>query len=488
MKKFFALLLAVLMVASMAACAPEATPTEPTDDVFDPAAKSEGVMTYTEYAEAALDTEVVIETYVQATQGWWENEGKGVITVYTQDPHGAYFLYNMACSQENAAKLTKGTKIRVKGFKTEYKGEIEITDATFEILEGSWVAEAEDVTAMLSKESGLIKKQNVFAAFKGMTVEASTDADGNEVAFLYNWNGSGERGSDLYFSASVDGKTVNFCVESYLCGEDTEVYKAVEALKIGDKIDIECFLYWYDGVNPHVTGVTVTEAAAGNETEGGVMTYAQYIAAAMDTKVTVEAYVTDTQGWYENEGKGVITVYAQDADGAYFIYNMNCSQADSEKLTYGTKIRITGYKGAYKGEVEIMDATFELVEAEPLEESRITDVTDLVGDEAALLAKQNEIVIIKGMTVEASTDADGNEVAFLYNWNGSGERGNDLYFKASVNGKTINFCVESYLRGQDTDVYKAVEALKVGDTIDITCYLYWYDGPNPHVIGVDTAE
>ena len=30
-----------------------------------------------------------------------------------------------------------------------------------------------------------------------------------------------------------------------------------ENLKIGDKVDMEGFLYWYEGVNPHITSVTV---------------------------------------------------------------------------------------------------------------------------------------------------------------------------------------------------------------------------------------
>ena len=40
------------------------------------------------------------------------------------------------------------------------------------------------------------------------------------------------------------------------------------------------------------------------------------------------------------------------------------------------------------------------------------------------------------------------------------------------------------MRGGDTDVYKAVEGLQIGDTVDIDAYLYWYEGPNAHVIGV----
>ncbi len=208
-------------------------------------------MTYAEYAAAALDTEVTVETYVQAKQSWWENKA----TLYTQDKDGAYFLYNMPCTEEEYAKLVPGTKIKVTGFKSEWSGEIEITDAKFEIEEGSFIATAQDVTALLGKEE-LAEKQNQFVAFKGMTVEASADADGNEAAFLYSYDGSGEEGSDLYFKVSKDGQTFTFTVESYLCGPDTDVYKAVKALNVGDVIDMEGFLYWYNGANPHITAVS----------------------------------------------------------------------------------------------------------------------------------------------------------------------------------------------------------------------------------------
>ena len=123
-------------------------------------------MTYAEYDAAALDTQVVIEAYVQAKQSWWENQA----TVYAQDKDGAYYLYNMACSEEDYAKLTTGTKIKVTGYKAEWSGEVEIIDATFEIMDGNYVASATDVTSLLGTDE-LIKHQNEFVSFKGMTVE-----------------------------------------------------------------------------------------------------------------------------------------------------------------------------------------------------------------------------------------------------------------------------------------------------------------------------
>ena len=83
------------------------------------------------------------------------------------------------------------------------------------------------------------------------------DADGNDVAFLYNWDGSGQPGNDLYFNVSVNGGTYNFVVESYLCYDGSDAYEAFEALNIGDKVDLEGFLYWYNGANPHITSITI---------------------------------------------------------------------------------------------------------------------------------------------------------------------------------------------------------------------------------------
>ena len=211
------------------------------------------VMSYAEYAAADIDTEVVVETYVQAKQSWWEDKA----TVYTQDEDGAYFLYNMACSEEDYAKLTPGTKIRVHGFKGEWAGEVESVDATFEIIDGNFIAEALDATALLGTEE-LIEHQNQYVAFKGMTVEAAGQNEaGEDVAFLYNWDGSGTEGNDLYFKVSLDGNVYTFTVESYLTGPGTDVYEAVKALNIGDTVDMEGFLYWYEGVNPHITSVIV---------------------------------------------------------------------------------------------------------------------------------------------------------------------------------------------------------------------------------------
>jgi len=234
MKKFVAMLLAMLMLLACTAMAEEAPAIE---------AKSEGVMTYAEYAAAELDAEVVIECYVQATQSWWDNK----ITVYAADQEGAYFLYELACSQEDAAKLVPGTKIKVTGFKGAWADEVEVMDATFEFVDGgiNYIAEPVDLTAVLGTEE-LISYQNQLAVFKGMTVKA--------VEFK-----NGEPGDDIYVTLTLNDADYSFCVERYLTAPDTEVYAAVSALKAGDVVDVTGFVYWYYGVNTHITAVAAAQ-------------------------------------------------------------------------------------------------------------------------------------------------------------------------------------------------------------------------------------
>ena len=270
MKKLISAALALGMALSLAACAGNTSSTSESQSTAEESSSvatdsseaasaetaSGEVLSYDEYMAADVDTQVTVEAYVQAKQSWWEDKA----TVYAQDEDGAYFFYDMACSEEDYEKLTPGTCIRVTGYKSEWEGEIEITEATFEFVEGadSFVATPLDVTDLLGSEE-LIDHQNELVTFTGLTVAPITDADGNEHAFLYNSDGSGEDGDDLYFNVSYNGETYTFTVESYLCDNTTDVYAAVENLQIGQTIDAEGFLYWYRGVNPHITSVTVAE-------------------------------------------------------------------------------------------------------------------------------------------------------------------------------------------------------------------------------------
>ena len=216
-----------------------------TEDVL---AKGEGAMTYAEYIAAEQDSPVVIEAYVQAHQDWRDK----AVSVYAQDGEGAYFIYKMACSEEEAKQLVPGQKIRVTGVKSEWSGEVEIVDASFELVKGSFLFIPADLTELLGTEK-LIEHQNQFISLKGLTVAESEGG----AAWLYGWDGSGEEGDDLYFKVELDGKEYSFLVESDLCGPGTAVYESVKNLEVGDTINLEGFLYWYEQPNVHVTSVVL---------------------------------------------------------------------------------------------------------------------------------------------------------------------------------------------------------------------------------------
>lgn len=262
MKKILALLLVLTMVFAFAACGntgdtktsstttatttaattttPTTAPTTPPVDNFDPTVKEEGTMTYAEYDAAAIDDEVVVEFFVQAIQ---DLDWKGAVSIYGQDPDGAYFVYEMPCEAETVAKLVPGTRVKVTGYKGAYAGEVEVVDCTLEILEGTWLAEAADLTDLLASDE-LIAHQNQLSIFKGMTVKSLS----------YKQD---DYDKDIYVTLTKDGVDYDFCVENNLTDPDTAVYQDVAALAEGDVIDVTCFLYWWNGPNPHITSITV---------------------------------------------------------------------------------------------------------------------------------------------------------------------------------------------------------------------------------------
>ena len=252
MKKLIAMLLALVLTLGLVACGNAETPAPSTAETTEglpldvPNETSEveveypEVMTYAEFVAAEKDSPVTVECYVQATQSWWDNS----IVIYAQDQDGAYFSYGTACSEADSKKLTPGTKIQIQGFKAEWDGEVEIIDGAFTFVENAdtYVAEAKDVTELLGTEE-LIQNMNQLVAVKGAKIEKITYKND-------------QPGDDIYITTTVGETTLELCVEVYLTGTDSDVYKAVADLKEGDLVDIEGFLYWYNGANPYVTKIT----------------------------------------------------------------------------------------------------------------------------------------------------------------------------------------------------------------------------------------
>ena len=201
-------------------------------------------LSHTEYLNAALYDDVTVQFYVQATQEWWDNK----IVVYGQDKNGGgYYAYDMACSKEDAARLVPGTLIRVSGTKSDWQGLIEITNGTFEFVEGdTWVAPVTDVTSLMDTDD-LKKEMNKFISIKGMTVTA------------ISFKGDAP-GDDIYLDLSYNGADYTFAVERYLTGPDTEVYATVSGLQVGQIINIEGMLSWWKGPYVHITSAAVVHS------------------------------------------------------------------------------------------------------------------------------------------------------------------------------------------------------------------------------------
>ena len=468
MKKILALVLALCMVLTLCACgakgvtglSPEdMAPSEPAASVAEPAAeqtqaapedsgKSEGVMTYAQYDAAELDSEVVIEAFVQAKESWWADKA----TVYAQDEDGAYFLYDMACSEEDYAKLVPGQKIKVTGYKAEWSGQVEIVDGSFELEDGNYIAPAADVTALFGGNE-LVSHMSQLIRVRGLVCEAQPDQE---------WDAS----SDLYLSFSLNGDAYTFTLRRYLTGNDSDTYAQVKELKAGDIVDVEAFLYWYNEPQARIISAAVTGNV--NDKSEGVMTYAEYDAAALDSEVVIESYVQAKEGWWADKA----TVYTQDADGGYFLYDLACSEEDYDKLVLGQKIKVTGYKAEWSGQVEIVDASFEIEDGSYI--APALDVTELFGTDE-LINNMSRLVLVKGLEIAEDVDSE---------WDASA----DLYISTKLNGETYTFTLRRYLTGHDSETHAQVKELKAGDIVDVEAFLYWYNEPQARIVSAVKAE
>ena len=243
MKKTLAIILALLMVLFFAACGKKNDP-EPVK--VDPNAKDQGVMTYAEFVAAEDGADAVIEGFITAKI---DGTAWGNCSLILQDGDGAYYVYRMPIDAEGFAKLEEGQKVKVSGVRTAWAGENEIKEGTgtYEIVDGNYSFEFVDVTSLYGTDK-LIEKQNMKVSVLDATVKS---------AALYKWDGSGEKGDDLYITLVANGVEETFLVETDVCGADTEVYRIVEGLTAGQTVNVAGFLYWYNGPQLWITNITV---------------------------------------------------------------------------------------------------------------------------------------------------------------------------------------------------------------------------------------
>ena len=475
MKKLITLLLVIAMVIGLAACGQQNNNNSNTGPK---------AMTYEEYMAAADEAKVVIEGYVQAYA--YSSQYNNVSLFIMDDAGGAYYAYRADCSAEQAKKLAEGIHVRVSGNKGNFKGEIEVQEhCTFEVLDGKKVYPATDVSASLSNYKALEGMMNKKVSVAGLVVENIYDADGEGFAFLYNWDGSGQAGAnnDVYFNASYNGVIYNFVVESDEFAEGSDPYVNATRFSVGDVIDIEAFMYWYNGPNMHVSKISVDKASIADTSKGsGVMTYSQYAAAKDDDPVVIEAYIQGMTAY--NAQYNNFNAYLSDADGSYYAYRIAAGEDVYKTLSAGDKVRITGYKASYHGMPEVAEGC----KIEKLDGYYIAatgNATKDLGKDDALKAIIGRKVIFKGLKVVGSkVEGDANEYPFLYNWNGTGSAGAncDVYFTVEdAGGDRYSVCIESDEQPEGSAAYTAATSLNIGDEIDMVCYIYWYDTPQFHV-------
>lgn len=239
MRKLLSLILVLVAVFALVSCGQ-------TEDKTSDDEKVEGALTYAEFVATADDMEVTIAGYVQGKQAWWDNKA----TVYLQDNDGGYFLYELTCTEEQYnTDLAIGNHIKVTGIKGAWAGMVEIlgqaegAEATYEVLEGNKVY-APKVQSSLDNEilKALSSQKVSFTNLEVVKVELPTS-----------------EGKDIYFDVTDGTTTLTFAIESYLTDSNTDVYKTVLNLKVGDKINCEGFMYVYNNAQLHTTSVVVVK-------------------------------------------------------------------------------------------------------------------------------------------------------------------------------------------------------------------------------------
>ena len=218
--------------------------------------------------------------------------------------------------------------------------------------------------------------------------------------------------------------------------------------------------------------VAVLSLASCGKVEGA-LTYDEYVAAEKGAEVTIAGYVQAKQGWWEKNGQGVATVYLQDNDGGYFLYELSCSEEQYKNdLAIGNHIKVTGIKSEWAGMVEIKgqeagaEATYEVIDGTKI--YKPTKCDSLNNEELIKLSSQK--VAFKNLEV-VKVDLPKSE-------------GSDIYFDVTDGTTTLTFVIESYLTGKNTDVYQTAWNLKVGDKINCEGFMYVYEKAQLHTTAI----
>jgi len=458
------------------------TDSQPVTKTYDAEAPAPAeVMTRAEFIAAADSSSVAVTGKVSAMTAVTKNDVTSY-NVYLQDNDGGYYAYGVAAIPEG---LAVGMEIKVSGTKTVYNGLNEITNATIEITDNTASAVTPiDVTGKIGNNDELLALQSSLVTVNSAVITSVTvDAEKNRTNVVLT---VGDKTVTFYIGGSqvVDATQQNAITESFKANEgktvdvtalvslfsntaqlipanaepitnihtDVAVQLSVPVVEIDDNgvvtvtVDENAVkaVYTigdatepvdYDANNKPVLtkGQTITVTAIGDGTAYsdsdavvkkyiGVMTRAEYAAAAKNDEVCVKGIVTAFSGK---------NVYLQDSDGGYYAFK---STAVPENLAVGMEVKVTGVKDVYKSFEtakfaldEIVNATIVITNATPATVAPV-DVTSKVGNEDELKVLQNTLTIVKGVTITSVTTTQS----------GGKDRTN---VTLTIDGKTITFYI-----------------------------------------------
>ena len=458
------------------------TDSQPVTKTYDAEAPAPAeVMTRAEFIAAADSSSVAVAGKVSAMTAVTKNDVTSY-NVYLQDNDGGYYAYGVAAIPEG---LAVGMEIKVSGTKTVYNGLNEITNATIEITDNTVSAVTPiDVTGKIGNNDELLALQSSLVTVNSAVITSVTvDAEKNRTNVVLT---VGDKTVTFYIGGSqvVDATQQSAITESFKANEgktvdvtalvslfsntaqlipanaepitnihtDVAVQLSVPVVEIDDNgvvtvtVDANAVKAVYtigdatepvdydENSKPVLTkGQTITVTAIGDGTAYsdsdavvkkyiGVMTHAEYAAAAKDAEVCVKGIVTAFSGK---------NVYLQDSDGGYYAFK---STAVPENLAVGMEVKVTGVKDVYKlfeaakfALDEIINATIVITNATPATVAPV-DVTSKVGNEDELKVLQNTLTIVKGVTITSvkTTQSDGKDRTNV---------------TLTIDGKTITFYI-----------------------------------------------
>jgi len=280
-------------------------------------------------------------------------------------------------------------------------------------------------------------------------------------------------GADFTMPTSVKGGTTTYTVTWKIEGTDDSYVKFGEPGEGTVSIDVN------DKSDKDVNFTLVATITDGTETT--TMTF--YYTLAKFKEATYAEYVELCNAGGNKGGdlcvvKGIVTgivsksngasyncVYLRGTDGCFYSYN-SVDDPKTLGIEIGMEVRATGKAGAYSGTYELMEGTYEIVNAtkvsvEPVDVTAVCAAAESNKD-SALIEKQSEFVTIKGVTILPQDNETSNG-----------------YYKFKLGNVTSYIRISSSvscLTAEEKTAFIASHAEHAGWTANATGFLSQYDG------------